>query len=156
MLLIFRGVSACTAQKILLPFVSTERSELYFCLTTNYQCYLVTTLCVQDIILYIPILMSFFYIMPGNRNRICHLWIFLLPCTEKGKLSPKHRGKEDTTTVPHTTPQLFDLDWVESWQSASLKQLHFLQTSDDPWGSDVCSDNEVSNCTLVRKQVHTE
>lgn len=73
--------------------------------------------------------------------------------------------KKTQTTAPHTTLQLFDLDWVESWQSGSVKQFYLLTSCKLLMTLEileVCVDNEVNNCinivhcNLVRKQVHTD
>lgn len=107
-------------------------------------------------------LLNFFNIISGNRDRIrCLLGFF-----QKRKMfSPKRRWKEDATTAPHTTPQLFDLDWMESWQSGSVKQFYLLTSCKLLMTLEileVCFDNEVNNCInvihckLVRKQVRTD
>lgn len=73
--------------------------------------------------------------------------------------------KKTQTTAPHTTLQLFDLDWVESWQSGSVKQFYLLTSCKLLMTLEileVCVDNEVNNCinivhcNLFRKQVHTD
>lgn len=67
--------------------------------------------------------------------------------------------------MPHTTPQMFDLDWVESWQSGSVKQFYLLTSCKLLMTLEVlevCFDNEVNNCIniihckLVRTQVCTD
>lgn len=81
------------------------------------------------------------------------------------KFSPKCRWKEDKTTTPHITLQLFDLDWVESWQSGSVKQFYLLTSCKLLMTLEileVCFNSEVNNsinvihCKLARKQVCTD
>lgn len=92
------------------------------------------------------------------------LFVGFFPSKEK-MFSSKHRWKEGTTTMPHTTPQMFDLDWVESWQSGSVKQFYLLTSCKLLMTLEVlevCFDNEVNNCIniihckLVRTQVCTD
>lgn len=113
--------------------------------------------------LYIPAFSLFLNILSGNRDRIRFLWGFF---PNKEKCFHQSRDEKKTqTTAPHAALQLFDLDWVESWQSGSAKQFYLLTSCKLLMTLEileVCVDYEVNNCTnivhcnLVRKQVHTD